>query len=240
MNGRQRRRRLPCSMAAGLIGASPAAGASFALPCFVSGSPRSGLPRHVQPAAVPAAAAAAPAPPPATAAAAPPPPGAAGRPVSAATRGRGSRACPGGPLSFASLPSVAPRPAKAAAGLAAGLPSPGEEGDKGRRGPAGGGAGGCRPRPEQSRGAGGLEGRLGRRGVAGGAGGQEVVCGGRCLRKGGGCCKAGEAGPGGTPRCGEGGRAAAAVAVELFPRRSGDAPPVVGSLPPPSPRGRVG
>lgn len=155
MNGRQRRRRLPCSMAAGLIRASPAAGASLALPCFVSDSPRSGLPRHVQPAAVPAAAAAAPAPPPA-AATPPPPPGAAGRPVSAATRGRGSRACPGGPRSSASLPSVPPRPAKAAAGLGAGLPSPGGEGDKGRRGPAGGGAqasiavepGGWRPRGE--------------------------------------------------------------------------------------------
>lgn len=70
-------------MAAGLIRARPAAGASLALPYFVSGSPRSGLPRHVQPAAVPAAAAAAPAPPP-TAAAAPPPSGAAGRPGFAA------------------------------------------------------------------------------------------------------------------------------------------------------------
>lgn len=127
MNGRQRR--LPSSMAAGLRRASPATGASLALPCFVSGSPRSGLPRHVQPAAVPAAAAAAPAPPPA--AAPPPPPGAARRPVSAATRGRGSRACPGGPA-FLRLP---PFPAKA---VAAGLPSPAGESDKRRRGLHGG------------------------------------------------------------------------------------------------------
>lgn len=128
MNGRQRRRLL-CSMAAGLIRASPAAGASLALPYFVSGSPRSGLPRHVQPAAVPAAAAAAPAPPPAAAAAPSPPSGAAGRPVSAATRGRGSGACPGGPLSSASPRSVRAR----RGGAGAGLPSPGGEGDKGRR-----------------------------------------------------------------------------------------------------------
>lgn len=142
MNGRQRRRLL-CSMAAGLIRASPAAGASLALPYFVSGSPRSGLPRHVQPAAVPAAAAAAPAPPPAAAAAAPSPPsGAAGRPVSAATRGRGSGACPGGPLSSASLRSVLPR----RGGAGAGLPSPGGEGDKGRRA----GLGGRGPRSGQS------------------------------------------------------------------------------------------
>lgn len=142
MNGRQRRRLL-CSMAAGLIRASPAAGASLALPYFVSGSPRSGLPRHVQPAAVPAAAAAAPAPPPAAAAApSPPPSSAAGRPVSAATRGRGSGACPGGPLSSASLRSVPPR----RGGAGAGLPSPGGEGDKGRRA----GAGGHGPRSGQS------------------------------------------------------------------------------------------
>lgn len=133
MNGRQRRRLL-CSMAAGLIRASPAAGASLALPYFVSGSPCSGLPRHVQPAAIPAAAAAAPAPPPAAAAAPSPPSGAAGRPVSAATRGRGSGACPGGSLSSASLRSVPPR----RGGAGAGLPSPGGEGDKGRRARVGG------------------------------------------------------------------------------------------------------
>lgn len=140
MNGRQRRWLL-CSMAAGLIHASPAAGASLALPYFVSGSPRSGLPRHVQPAAVPAAAAAAPAPPP-TAAAAPPPSGAAGRPVSAATRGRGFGACPGGPLSSTSLRSVPPRRGGAGAGLSAS----GGEGDKGRRA----GVGGRGPRSGQS------------------------------------------------------------------------------------------
>ena len=106
MNGR--RRRLPCSMAAGLSRA--AASLSLSLPRFVSGSPRSELPSHVQPAAVPAAAAAAPAPPPA-AAAPPPPPGAAGRPVSAATRGRGSRACPEG----TALLRLRPKPGSAPA-----------------------------------------------------------------------------------------------------------------------------
>lgn len=222
MNGRQRRRRrLPCSMAAGLIRASPAAGASLALPCFVSGSPRSELPRHVQPAAVPAAAAAAPAPPPA-AAAAPPPPGAAGRPVSAATRGRGSRACPGGPRSSASLPSVPPRPARTAAGPAAGLPSRGGEGDKGRRG-----RGGSRPRCGQSRGAGGLRRRPG---------------GGCAVRDG-----AWRAGGGlrGTAQPLWGGRAGGQPGVQPqpgspFPRPSGGASPPAGSLAPRSPPRRAG
>lgn len=102
MNGR---RRLPRSMAAGLSRAA----ASLSSPRFVSGSPRSELPSHVQPAAVPAAAAAAPAPPPA--AAPPPPPGAAGRPVSAATRGRGSRACPEGAALFRLRPKPGSVPA---------------------------------------------------------------------------------------------------------------------------------
>lgn len=108
MNGR--RRRLPCSMAAGLSRAAASLSLSLSLPRFVSGSPRSELPSHVQPAAVPAAAAAAPAPPPA-AAAPPPPPGAAGRPVSAATRGRGSRACPEG----TALLRLRPKPGSAPA-----------------------------------------------------------------------------------------------------------------------------